>query len=99
MPPPRPVPVEAPRELAVASRLHTVRIGLALTLIVVLGSGAYLAATWDGPHRTLITAVLGVALVSVAVLKVIPTERIIRGRWREHFFLIWSALDVALVAT
>src|SRR5436190_14214629 len=95
--PARPVPVQDPSELEVASRLQTVRIGLALTLIVALGSAAYLLATWGGPNRGLITAVLVVALVSVGLLQALPVERIIRSRWREHFFLAWSALDVLLV--
>ena len=27
----------------------------------------------------------------------LPLERVIRGRWREHFFVAWSAADILLI--
>ena len=71
-------------------RLATVRIGIWLTIIVALGSEAYAVATWDQPNRGVITAILALALVSAAGIRLAPMKRIIRSRWREPFFLAWS---------
>jgi diguanylate cyclase (GGDEF)-like protein/PAS domain S-box-containing protein len=69
-----------------------------LTVVVVAGSTAYALATWEQPHRSLILILLGAALVGGLGLILVPTERILAGRWREPFFIAWSALDIALIA-
>ena len=85
-------------ESEIKVRLESVRVGQWLTLVVCVGSLAYTVATWDQPHRLLLSVMLGVALVSGALISALPLERIVRGRYRETFFLAWSALDMALVA-
>jgi diguanylate cyclase (GGDEF)-like protein len=79
-------------------RLATVRVGVWLTVIVTLGAGAYALATWNQPHRSLILVSFALALLSAALVRALPTERIIRSRWREAFFLSWSSADVLLIA-
>src|SRR4051794_13655974 len=73
-------------------------MGQWLTLVVCLGGEAYTLATWDQPHRLLLTVMLAVPLVSGRLISALPLERIVRGRQRETFFLMWSALDMALIA-
>jgi diguanylate cyclase (GGDEF)-like protein len=46
----------------------------------------------------LITVLLSSALVSTYVVSRLPAAAIVRSRWREHFFLVWTAADVALIA-
>jgi diguanylate cyclase (GGDEF)-like protein len=87
-----------PSEAEVASRLATVRVGVALTIIVTLGAATYTLFTADLPHRPLIHAVLVVAALSAIVVDRLPAERIVRSRWREIFFVGWSIADVALIA-
>ena len=73
-------------------------MGQALTLIVCLGGSAYAFATWGQPHRALLCAMFGIALVSVGLISVLPLERVVRSPRRELFFLTWSALDMVLIA-
>jgi diguanylate cyclase (GGDEF)-like protein/PAS domain S-box-containing protein len=85
-------------ETEIQVRVESVRVGQWLTLVVCLGGEAYTLATWDQPHRLILTVMLAVALVSGGLISALPLERIVRGRHRETFFLAWSALDMALVA-
>src|SRR4051794_15137397 len=48
-------------------------------------------------HRVLIVVLLGLAAVTGTAVALMPTERILRSRWREPFFLTWSLADVALI--
>ena len=41
---------------------------------------------------------LGVAVFGGYVISRLPAAAIIRSRWREPFFLVWTAADVALIA-
>src|SRR4051794_18472758 len=85
-------------ESEIRVRLESVRVGQMLTFIVCAGVQAYVFATWDRPHRALLTALIAIALVSVSLLQVLPVERIVRSSRREWFFLTWSLLDFALIA-
>jgi diguanylate cyclase (GGDEF)-like protein/PAS domain S-box-containing protein len=82
----------------VSERVGSVRIGVAVTVVVVLGCTAYALATLDGDNRPLILAILGLGLAGGLSLLLLPIERIVQSRWREAFFLTWSAFDIALVA-
>ena len=74
-------------------------MGLGLTVVVVAGSQIYAVATWDRPHRLLLTVMFAVALSSVGLISLLPQERIVRSDKREWFFLAWSTLDIALVTS
>jgi diguanylate cyclase (GGDEF)-like protein/PAS domain S-box-containing protein len=39
-----------------------------------------------------------IALASIGLISLLPTERIVRSQWREPFFLTWSALDMVLIS-
>ncbi len=79
-------------------RLETVRVGRSLAVLVSLGSAVYALLTWDQPHRDLLLALSALALLSAVGIGLLPIERIVRGRWREPFFICWSALYVVAIA-
>jgi diguanylate cyclase (GGDEF)-like protein len=81
----------------VAFRLASVRVGMAFTVLVALGSEAYAAATWDQPHRLALTMLAAAALCSVPVLSVMPLERIVRSGWREPFFYLYSLFTFGVI--
>jgi diguanylate cyclase (GGDEF)-like protein len=84
-------------EDALRLRAQTVPIGIGVTYATVVALGAWALATWNGPHRVLIVVLLGLAAVTGTAVALMPTERILRSRWREPFFLTWSLADVALI--
>jgi diguanylate cyclase (GGDEF)-like protein len=88
-----------PGEHEIQVRLATVTVGIWLTVIVTLGAQAYAFATWSEPHRELLTLIGGAGLASAALIYLLPTERIVRGPWREAFFVGWSIADILLIAT
>jgi diguanylate cyclase (GGDEF)-like protein len=85
-------------EQEIQLRLATVNVGIGLTLIVSLGALIYALFTWDHPNRALITALASVGFMSGLVVWQLPTERIVRGPYREWFFVAWSTADIALIA-
>ena len=87
-----------PDESFLQFRERSVRDGAWLTYVVALVVAGYAVATWDRPHRTAILGLLGVAVFGGYVISHLPAAAIIRSRWREPFFLIWTAADVALIS-
>ncbi len=86
------------RQRELGLRHATIRIGFWVTLLVAAGAQAYALATWSRPHRALISVVFVAAVASAVVVRLLPTERIVRSRWREPFFLAWSTTVIALIA-
>jgi diguanylate cyclase (GGDEF)-like protein len=83
---------------ALRMREATIAAGVWLTY-AVCGTGAlYIALTWQRPHRNLLALLLGAGVVATTVISLLPRERIVRSRFRESFFLIWSLLDLVLIA-
>ena len=82
-----PAPVYDVSEQDIQLRLASVRIGVWLTVIVCLGGISYALLTWDGPNRGLILALTGVGLLTAPLISWLPTERIIRSRWRGDLLL------------
>jgi diguanylate cyclase (GGDEF)-like protein len=78
-------------------REATVTTGVWLTYLIGGLGVTYVALTWDRPNRPLLGVVFGLAVVSSIVISLLPRERIVRSRYREHFFLTWSLLDLALI--
>ena len=79
-------------------RQGSIRIGVIVTVFVVAGCAGYALATYEQENRTLILVLLAVALAGGLSLLLLPAERIVESRWREAFFLSWSAFDIAVVA-
>jgi diguanylate cyclase (GGDEF)-like protein len=80
-------------------RVATVRFGI-WTTAGVCGFGiAYCFASWSSPNRTLMVILLLAAIASALAIGTLDAERIVRSSWREPFFLAWSVLDIAFIAT
>ncbi|HEX8856402.1 MAG TPA: GGDEF domain-containing protein [Thermoleophilaceae bacterium] len=78
-------------------RVGTIKIGVGITLAVCSVGIAYAIATWNHANRSLIVVLLALAWLSAWVIALMDAEKIVRSRWREPFFFLWSALDVAIV--
>jgi diguanylate cyclase (GGDEF)-like protein len=79
-------------------RERSVRDGVWLSLVTIAIVLVYVLVSWEDRHRTLILVLLAGALASTYVVSRLPAAAIVRSRWREHFFLAWTAADVALIA-
>jgi diguanylate cyclase (GGDEF)-like protein len=79
-------------------RERSVRDGVWLSLVTILIVRVYVLVSWEDSHRALILGLLTSALVSTYFVSRLPAAAIVRSRWREHFFLVWTAADVALIA-
>jgi diguanylate cyclase (GGDEF)-like protein len=80
-------------------RTQMVAANVWLTYVICAALGVWLALTPHRPHRAVLAGVLAGSVAVAVVIARLPTERIVRGRWREAFFLGWSAVEVAVVAT
>jgi diguanylate cyclase (GGDEF)-like protein len=87
-----------PDESFLQFRERSVRDGAWLTYVVAVVVAGYAVATWDRPHRSAILGLLVVAVFGGYVISHLPAAAIMRSRWREPFFLVWTAADVALIA-
>jgi diguanylate cyclase (GGDEF)-like protein len=80
----------------VRARAESIGAGVRLTLALCTAGWLYVAATWDQPHRNLIASLFGIGAIVALLFVLIPHERVVRSRWREPFFLLWSATNIAL---
>ena len=79
-------------------RERSFRDGALLSYVVVIIVSAYALATWERPHRDVILAMAGLAVIATVIVSLLPRARIIRSRWCEPYFLTWSGADIALIA-
>jgi diguanylate cyclase (GGDEF)-like protein len=88
-----------PDESFLQFRERSLRDGAWLTYVVALVVAGYCFASWDDkPHRAQILALLGIAVFGGYVISRLPASALVRSRWREPFFLAWTALDFGLIA-
>lgn len=85
-------------EQEVETRLASIRVGLVLSVVVAIGSSVYALVTWDQSNRGLILALSLLGLICTPLIWALPLERIVRGRGREPFFVLWSTSLIALIA-
>src|SRR5919201_1434673 len=78
-------------------RASTVRFAVWITIAVCSFAALYVFATWSHPHRTLLASLLAAAMSIALAAGFLDAERVVRSRWREHFFVGWSLLDIAFV--
>src|SRR5437763_1227479 len=83
---------------ALRLRLSMVGAGVCLTFVVCVFGFGYVAWTWSEPDRSVLAALFAGGIVGGLLVWRLPTERIIRSRWSEPFFLAWSLLDLVLIA-
>src|SRR3954468_9715100 len=84
----------------VGFRMRTFAAG---SLLSLTGSAAYVvyyALTWDQPNRNMLVAISIFSLAVTLLMQLIPVPRIIASeRWREVFFVGWSASLIAVIST
>jgi diguanylate cyclase (GGDEF)-like protein len=79
------------------ARAESIGAGVRLTLVICAAGWLYVAGTWDQPGRQLIASLFGIGAVVALLFVLIPHERVVRSRWREPFFVLWSATQIALI--
>jgi diguanylate cyclase (GGDEF)-like protein len=84
---------------ALRVREATISAGAWLTYALCGASAGYIAITWHGPHRAFLALLFAVATAFGFAISLLPRERIVRSRYREHFFLTWTVLDLVLIAS
>jgi diguanylate cyclase (GGDEF)-like protein len=81
-------------------RLRNVQAGAAISTVAASAFLLYELLTWDRPHRSLVAAMYVLTVVGSGVLCRLDLEPVMRRpAAREAFFLIWSAIVVALIST
>jgi diguanylate cyclase (GGDEF)-like protein len=79
-------------------RERAIRDGAWLTFVVAFVVAGYVAATWEQEHRSTLVVLVAAAIFGGYVVAHLPAATIVRSRWREPFFLAWTAADVVLIA-
>ena len=80
-------------------RLRNVQAGAAISVAAASAFFLYELQTWERPHRAMVAALYVLTTLGSAVLWRLDLEPVMRRpRVRESFFLVWSAIIVALVA-
>jgi diguanylate cyclase (GGDEF)-like protein/putative nucleotidyltransferase with HDIG domain len=80
------------------ARSESIGAGVRLALVICAAGWLYVAGTWDRPDRHLIASLFGIGGIVALLFVLIPHERVVRSRWREPFFLLWSFTQIALTA-
>ena len=78
-------------------REATIAAGIWLTFGIGGFGELYVALTWDRPHRLELALLFALAVAAAALVLALPSERIVRSRLREPFFLAWTVLDFAML--
>ena len=73
----------------------SVRLGAGATILVALAGIFLYAASWEQPHRPLMTALAIGFAVGAGLLLVVPVAPLVQGRAGLFFFVAWSALSTA----
>ncbi len=80
----------------VRSRAESIGVGVRLTLATCAAGWLYVAATWSKSNRNLIASLFGIGAIVALLFVLIPHERVVRSKWREPFFMLWSLTNIAL---
>jgi diguanylate cyclase (GGDEF)-like protein len=84
----------------VGFRMRTFAAGTLLSVVGCAAYATYYALSWDGPNRSLLVLLSLSTLVFTGLMQFVPVPRIIASdRWREPFFVGWSASLVAVIST
>jgi diguanylate cyclase (GGDEF)-like protein len=79
-------------------RRDSVKLASASAIVAIAMLAAYLAATWDRPHRAALTVVCSAALGMVVLILGLRADRLVETRWCELFFGTGSTLYVFTIA-
>ena len=80
-------------------RSEMIKAGVWLTFVACVAGFAYVLATWDKtPNRDVIAVMFGLGLAGGLLIKLLPTDRLMKTRFADPFFITWSLLDIAIIA-
>ena len=83
----------------VGFRMRTFQAGTLLSLVGCAAYAIYYALSWDEPNRQWLVGISVTTLIATALIQLVPVERIIASdRWREPFFVGWSASLIAVIS-
>jgi diguanylate cyclase (GGDEF)-like protein len=79
-------------------RVESIDIGIRLVLLMCAAGILYSLYTWDDRGgRQLIVSLLGISAAVALTIYLLPAERIVRSRWCEPFFVLWSVLQILVI--
>jgi diguanylate cyclase (GGDEF)-like protein/putative nucleotidyltransferase with HDIG domain len=78
-------------------RIAMVKAAVWLAFTICAATASYVAVTWGGMHRSLILSLLGGVAISGLSIVLLPIQRIVRSRFSEIFFILWSLVQIALI--
>jgi diguanylate cyclase (GGDEF)-like protein len=78
-------------------RVQVIGAGVWVTYLLCFALAGWLVVTWHRPYRETIAALIAAGVISAFVVSRLDGERIVRGRYREAFFVTWSVLDIAII--
>ena len=79
-------------------RTRMISAGVWLSVVLLIGVGAWIAATWSHPHRGGLVAMAAAAALATAIIAALPRERIVASRLREAYFLGWSLALIVFIS-
>jgi diguanylate cyclase (GGDEF)-like protein len=79
-------------------RVESIDVGIRLVLLMCVAGILYALYTWDDRGgRQLIVSLLGISAAVALTIYLLPRERIVRSRWCEPFFVVWSVLQILVI--
>jgi diguanylate cyclase (GGDEF)-like protein len=96
------MPEQEPARIVDVSEVQ-LRVAMAKAAVwltfTVCGAGvAYVALTWDDPNRSLLIDLFGLAAITGLMVVLLPVQRTVRSRFSEPFFLVWSLVQIGIIA-
>jgi diguanylate cyclase (GGDEF)-like protein len=77
-------------------RIAGARVWLSYLIATVFA--AYAVSTWEGAERLGVVALAAAYLAWGLLVRVLPLEKIVHSRFRDVFFLAWSAAEIGVIA-
>jgi hypothetical protein len=90
------MPLDDPEEIEFRAR--DIVIGSVLAVATAVAIIAYLAQSSDSRHRALLATICVGWVLVAAGMCLLPRRRLVASRWREPFFMAWSATVVGSIA-
>ncbi len=77
-------------------RLDTIRVGSLLSMVAAIGIVAYAVLSWSDPNRSAILAFGALASITAIAVELGPSEKLVRSRHREVYFVGWAILNITI---
>jgi diguanylate cyclase (GGDEF)-like protein len=87
-----------PSEQEMAVRVAAMRSAANIMMLCAFGMGAYAWASSNTTLRTVTTAMMVLALGAGLGVRRLPAERMVGGRLREPFLVVWQTIAITAIA-